>query len=94
MKQQLVTLDGLSKNLLHLKNTQKINYITELTETTLFLCNSNVPVGNTVLPKYATGIAIYQYATSGDAILLAVDSTKKLYISYRNNGAWGDARII
>jgi hypothetical protein len=62
----------------------------------LFSCASIVPIASGVsLPQYTKGIFISPYdSTEVDGVLLAVDSSAKLYVAFRNNSSWNHARQL
>lgn len=94
MSKKIITVEGLNEALLNLKRLTKIDNINSIKETSFFMCNSAVPIGNVYLPKYTIGIVIFRNVTSGDAILLAVDFIKNLYVGFKNDDTWLDARVI
>lgn len=62
-------------------------------QTYVFKCASQVPCGSITFPSYTTGLIIEQREGWTDAVIIAIDPARNLYIGYRNGTTWQSRRL-
>ncbi|MBQ8662352.1 MAG: InlB B-repeat-containing protein [Eubacterium sp.] len=66
---------------------------TDTSDSFLFTCTAGVTCGSITIPQYAKGILICSYASSYDAVVIAVDANLNLYLGFRNYTTWSGRKI-